>query len=110
MNGRRRTASLHIERVVLEGLPLTAGQGVRLRASLERELARLIEARGDGQGGRARAGRAADAPRPGGSPDRSPPVVWEPTRPRQLGRALARTVFASLDLPASGAPRPRGRS
>jgi hypothetical protein len=99
---RRPAVSLHIERLVLHGLPLTAGQGARMQASLERELARLVAARGDGGawGGGASRG-AADVSPCAAPPQRSPSVVWQPTRPHQLGRALARSLFASID--------PRGR-
>jgi hypothetical protein len=102
MSAHRPAVRLHIERLLLDGLPLTATQGARLQASLEGELARLIAGRRDGDKGR-------DGSRDPGPP-RSPPVVWEPTRPRQLGRALARHVFASLNLPAALAGEPRGRS
>jgi hypothetical protein len=102
MSARRPPVFLHVERLVVDGLPLTATQGARLQVALEGELARLVAARRDGYRGRDGTGDAGSL--------RSPPVVWEPTRPRQLGRALARSVFASLNLPAPVAGEPRGRS
>jgi hypothetical protein len=38
--------ALHIERLVLDGLPLGAAQGARLRRAVERELARLVASGG----------------------------------------------------------------
>lgn len=78
MNARRPPPlAVNIRRLVVHGLPLDAGQAARVSASLRQELARLL----------------------GGQPAperRSPPVVWDATRPRALGRALAHRVFASL--------------
>jgi hypothetical protein len=112
MTTRRPPISLHIERLVVDGLPLTAAQATRMQASLERELARLIA-----QGGDASAWAGAGAAQPAALA--APAVRWDATRPHQLGRALARDVFASLNGPPSGsaphapAPQalePRGRS
>lgn len=89
MTTQRRAISLHIERLVVDGLPLTEAQAARLQASVERELARLIAERGDpGAWGGADAGRR-------GAP--APVVRWDAARPHQLGRALAGGVLASLD-------------
>jgi hypothetical protein len=100
MTARRPPIALHIERLVLDGLPLTAAQAVRMQASLERELARLIADGGDVRGWPG-AGAA--------QPAVAAPVRWDATRPSQLGRAVARNVFTSLN---SGSPQadPRGRS
>ena len=38
--------NLHIERLILEGLPLTRGQGALVQAAVEAELARLLAERG----------------------------------------------------------------
>ncbi len=38
--------TLHIERLVLEGLPVTAREGARIQAALETELARQFKAHG----------------------------------------------------------------
>jgi hypothetical protein len=99
----RAPISLHIERLVVDGLPLTAAQAARLQGSLERELARLIAHGGDPSawgGGAAQpaTARAATA------------VPWDATRPHQLGRAVARDVFTSLNARSPQASEPRGPS
>jgi hypothetical protein len=102
MTTRRPAISLHIERLVVDGLPLTAAQATRMQASLERELSRLIAGGGDVSAwGGAPAVRSA-AP--------APAVPWDATRPHQLGRALAGNVFASLNGQPPQASGPRGRS
>jgi hypothetical protein len=95
MTARRPAIAVHIEHLVVDGLPLTAAQAVRMQASLERELARLIA-----QGGNASAWGGAQAAR---SAAPAPGVPWDATRPHQLGRALARDVFASLNGPSNNA-------
>jgi hypothetical protein len=75
---------LHVERLVIDGAALTPAQGVRLRASLERELVRLLSHAELGTDGRSASGVA-----PRG-------VSWDASRPEQLGRNLARSVCASL--------------
>ena len=77
MTARRPPVAVNIQRLVVNGLPLDAGQAAGLGASLRKELARLLR----GQPG----------------PERRPPTLqWDATRPRVLGRALAHHVFASL--------------
>lgn len=101
MTARRPAISLHIERLVVTGLPLTAAQAARLQASFERELARLIAERGAPVAwGTADTARAS-AP--------APVVRWDAARPHQLGRALAGGVFASLHEPARPGAARRGR-
>ena len=110
-----RPVRLHIERLVVDGLPLTPAQAARMQAALERELARLL-VHGDPAAWRAEAVR----------PVAAAPVTWDASRPHQLGRALARTVFASLNgspprdsaaadrsapqSPTSRGPSPGGRT
>jgi len=104
MTARRPPISVHIERLVLDGLPLTAAQAVRMQASLERELARLIAGGSDVSAWRGgQAARSAEAAA-------APAVPWDATRPRQLGRALAHSVFASLNGQPPQASGPRVRS
>ena len=95
----QRPIRLHIERLVVAGLPLTPAQAARLQAALERELARLLIHGGDPSAWSS-AGAAVAA---------APVVTWDASRPYQLGRALARNVFASLNGsprdPAAGADR-----
>lgn len=92
MTTRRPAIAMHIEHLVVDGLPLTRAQAARMQASLERELARLIA-----QGGNARAWGGAQATQAARSAAPARGVPWDATRPHQLGRALARDVFASLN-------------
>lgn len=104
MTARRPPISLHIERLVLDDLPLTAAQAARMQSALERELARLIAE--DGDVGAWAAGAARAVP----PATTAPAVRWDATRPYQLGRALAGNVFASLTGRSPEPPGPRGRS
>ena len=100
MTARRSAISVHIERLVVDGLPLTAAQAARMQPALERELARLIADHGSRHGDVAAwAGGAQPSARAA-----APALRWDAARPHQLGRALAHRVFASLS------PAPRGRS
>lgn len=86
---------LHIERLVLDGLPAT--DGARLRAAVEGELARLLAAGGLGRGLAA-----------GGALARLsvPPIHLERDgrRPDVLGRAVARSVHAGIGEPGDAGP------
>ncbi len=105
MTARRPPISLHIERLVLDDLPLTAAQAARMQSGLERELARLIAEDGDVGAWTAGAVRAAPP-----AATAAPAMRWDATRPYQLGRALAGNVFASLTGRLPQPPGPRGRS
>ena len=107
MTTRRSAISVHIERLVVDGLPLTAAQAARMQPALERELARLIADHGARHGDVAAwAGGAQPSARAA-----APALRWDAARPHQLGRALAHRVFASLNRPSPPqSPRPRGRS
>lgn len=86
--------SLHIERLVLDGLPAHAGPPAGLQAALEAELTRLLAARG-------LPGVAAGAlPELAAAPIRLSPRAG----PRPWGRALARSLHASLAPAAAGIP------
>lgn len=80
--------TLHIDRLVLEGLPATRQDGPRIEAAVTAELERLIGSRGisEGlrQGGAVPALRGAEM-RLGGE-----------TAPRHLGKQIARSVYGSL--------------
>ncbi len=83
--------SLHIERLVLDGLTAHAGQAGRFQAALEAELSRLLAERG----------------LPGVAPGAIPhlaaaPVRLAPGAPAQWGRQIAGSLVASL-APAAGA-------
>ena len=79
--------SVHIERLVIDGLPLTAREGVQLQRALQRELAHLITGRQQPGHWRATAVPSLVAP------SLNVPAA---VRPSQLGREIARSIFASL--------------
>ncbi|OGB24077.1 MAG: hypothetical protein A3I66_11425 [Burkholderiales bacterium RIFCSPLOWO2_02_FULL_57_36] len=89
-NQASRDVTLHIERVVIDGVPLTGAQAAQLRAALQGELTNLLERDGAGfllQGG--------------AMPRSTAPAiqVFAPVRPAELGRQIARSVYASLSNP-----------
>jgi hypothetical protein len=90
--------TLHIEHLVLDGLP--AADGARLRAAVEGELARLLASGGlrpDLAAGGAVARLAA------------PPIRLDRGgRPDAIGRAVARSVHAGIGDPRGAGPAERG--
>ena len=79
--------TLHVERLVLDGLGLTRAQGAIVQRAFERELARLVVHSEQGaawQGSRIPS-VAATAVQTDGS-----------VRPAQLGRDVARSVYSTL--------------
>ncbi len=77
--------ALHIERLVLDGLPAHAGQRAQILAALEAELSRLLAERG-------LPGVAAGAvPRVDAAP-----VRLAPGAPDQWGRQIAQSLVGSL--------------
>jgi hypothetical protein len=87
--GRSQSAfSLHIERLVIDGVPFTSAQGAQFQKALERELARLVK-------GCCHARRWRDL---GAVAVLAAPAIHAPVsaRPTDLGRQVARSVFASL--------------
>ena len=97
---RRPDIHLHIERLILDGLPIEHGQGPLVRAAVEAELARLLAEDGLAsqlQSGGALPGLKASAIQltPGGSP-------------AQLGQQIAQSVYGGLgNTPRGGAVRRR---
>ena len=79
--------SLHIERLVIEGVPFGAGQAEQLGETIQRELTRLIQRDGLGFSGQGGALRALAAPSI---------QISDPLRPADLGRRIARSVYESL--------------
>ena len=75
---------VHIERVVLDGVPLEAGGGVALQRALEGELGRLLAARSPSQALRSSAALASHR----GGEIRVGPDVGAAA----LGRSVARAV------------------
>jgi hypothetical protein len=79
---------LHIERLVLEGLPVTGSQGARVQAAVEAELARLLAERG-----------LAASLQAGGAVPRLPGGALTLTlggSPAQLGAQIAQSVYSGL--------------
>jgi hypothetical protein len=79
--------SVHIERLVVEGVPLAAGQSGQLRTAVIGELHQLIEQRG------------LEPPLPSSSvPIALAPQIEisSPARPLELGRQIARSLHQSL--------------
>jgi hypothetical protein len=79
---------LHIERLVLDGLPATDAEGARLRAAVEGELARLL----------ATGGLARELAAGGAVPHLPAPQIGigPGDRPDALGRAVARSLHAGI--------------
>jgi len=95
---------LHIEHLVLDGLPLTPRQGRTVQGELEGELVRLLEQHG--------MGRVSGAALPSLS---VAPIQLSPGgEPAQWGRQIAHTLFAGLApaMPANRRPQkaPAGAS
>jgi len=85
MSIRPSRISLHIDRLVVDGVALSAPEGLRLRRAIERELVRLLRASPPPAGH----GTVATLP--------SPAVRLQgPPRPVELGRQVARSVHATL--------------
>jgi hypothetical protein len=78
---------LHIERLVLDGLPLGPGDAERVRAAAQRELARLLAS--PALSARLRAGGAIPS-LPGA------PLPATARSPAELGRDVARSVHGGL--------------
>jgi len=91
---------LHIERLVLDGLPASGADGPRLRAAVEAELARLL-ATGGLSRELATGGAVPQLPAPAISVDRG-------EQPGALGRAVARSVHAGIGGPRPATPSGRG--
>ena len=82
---------VHIERLILEGLPVNGHDGPRVRAAVAAELGRLIGAQGIAAGlrtGGAVAAVRADAMR-----------IESHASPRRLGTEIARAVYGGLRRP-----------
>lgn len=82
------SVSLHIDRLVLDGLPLAPGQAPLVQAAVEAELARLFAERGIGSGWREGgalpyARGAAIQMTPGGAP-------------AQLGARIAQSIYGGI--------------
>jgi len=80
--------NLHIERLILEGLPLEKRQGPQVQAAVERELTRLLTANG-----------LAPELQSGGAVPRRPAdgiQLANETHSTRLGQQIARSVYSGL--------------
>ncbi|SRR5712691_956134 len=80
--------SLHIERLVIDGVPLGAGQAAQLQEAVQRELLRLLQRDG-----------VSPALQGGAIPALAAPniEISAPLQPAEVGRQIARSVYASLN-------------
>jgi hypothetical protein len=78
---------VNIERLILDGIDIPAGQRPRLQAAVETELARLLSTRG-----------LNSALTSGGnlSSLRVQPMNYSGNNPLQLGQQIARSVYSGL--------------
>ena len=82
------TIHLHIERLILDGLPNQKEQSPLVQAALERELTRLLGT--DGLGQELRAGRSASQVHASGI------ELADQTHPTWLGQQIAQRVYHSI--------------
>ena len=80
--------NLHIERLVLEGLPVTSSEGAQVRAAVEKELASLLAAHGLSHD--LREGVAVPRVRAGGI------QIGKESPPALLGQSIARAVHEGI--------------
>jgi hypothetical protein len=83
--------NLHIERLILEGLPVTSLQGAQVRASVEKELTRLLAAHGLSH--ELRGGIAVPSVRGGAI------KIGKDNQPARLGQSIARAVHEGIGNP-----------
>jgi hypothetical protein len=101
------TVRIHIDRLVLDGFALTAGQGRQVQAAVERELSRLVANAGVSNG---RDENATSPPQnesalaalmqSGGSVPSASAGGFHPppnAKPAQLGRHIARSVYGGME-------------
>ena len=89
---------LHIERVLLDGLPVTSAQGPLVQQAIEQELARLLETHG-----------LAHELRPGATVPRvraGSLRLSKENPPASLGQGIAKAVHEGIGNPNNGG-RPR---
>jgi len=84
---RNMTTKLHIERLVLEGLPITRSQGPLVQAAVEAELSRLLI-----EGGLSPKFASGGAV-PSLSADS---ITLTNGGPAQMGRQIARSVYVGM--------------
>jgi hypothetical protein len=79
---------VQIDRLVLDGLPVTRAQGTRVRAAVERELSRLL------QGG----GVTTPLALGGATPTLTAPIIRfsRRERPETLGKRIAQSIHGGI--------------
>jgi hypothetical protein len=84
---------LHIERLILDGLPLGPGAGARVQAAVEVELARLLTAGSNTEGS-----VAQSWPTGGAVPSvpAAPIQVPAGARPAEIGGQIARSLYVGI--------------
>ena len=80
--------NLHIERLILDGLPVTSSQGPLVQAAVEAQLAHLLRA--EGLNPELRAGGALPSVKA-----RNIQMVSDPN-PSQLGQQIAQAVYRGI--------------
>ena len=80
--------AIHIERLILDGLPVTRSQGPLLQAAIEAELARLLAT--DGLSPELQAGGAVPALKAGNI------QIASDNNPNQLGQQIAQAVHGGI--------------
>lgn len=90
----QRSIEVHIEELVLQGLPLTRGQGSDVQAAVETELARLLTEQG------------VSLYSAGATPHLSAGSIHltKNNQPAHLGHQIARAIYGSL-APTPASPR-----
>lgn len=88
MQDARPNIHLHIERLILDGLPLERAQGPHVQAAVEAELARLLAE--NGLGSTVAAGGAVPRVNANG-------IQLSPgSSPAQMGTQIAQSVYSSI--------------
>ena len=85
------TIRVRIDRVILDGVPISAAQAPHVRAAIEAELGRLLGERGVPRDGAGRPLRAAATPSL-----RAPDTRLARGEPAAAGRRIAGAVYRSL--------------
>jgi hypothetical protein len=85
-SGDRMNITVHIERLVLEGLPVTTREGARIQAALKTELARQLKAHGLPPMTAITAGNFSCGPI----------RLARESKPAQIGNQLALAVYSGL--------------
>lgn len=91
--------NVHIERLILEGLPVNIRQGPQIRSAIQRELARLLAAHGLSD--ELRGGIAVPGVRAGAI------QLGPENQPAKLGHSIAQAVHNGIGRPQQKGGLPR---